>query len=40
MTLKELLNSWNVIDVSNDDFVFEQLCSTNPDNCYFIDRFH
>ncbi|MGI6669645.1 MAG: hypothetical protein ACOX4M_09850 [Acetivibrionales bacterium] len=39
MTLKELLNSWNVIDVPNDDFVFEQLCSTNPDNCFFIDRF-
>ena len=39
MTLKELLNSWNVIDISNDDFVFEHLCSTNPDNCYFIDHF-
>ncbi len=39
MTLKELLNSWNVIDILNDDFAFEHLCSTNPDNCYFIDRF-
>ena len=39
MTLKELLNSWNVIDILNDDFAFEHLCSTIPDNCYFIDRF-
>lgn len=39
MTLKELFNSWNVIDTSNDDLIFDQLCSTNPGNCYFIDRF-
>lgn len=40
MTLKDVINSWNKTNkFKDDDFMFEQLGSYNPDNCYFIDRF-
>lgn len=38
MGIKTILNQWGII-IPNEYDRFEYLCSIQPENCYFIDRF-